>query len=483
MFLRWHLVASNLIFGLLNGMFFWFVLPHEVRQTHATFLCVGSGGIASALGLVFSWRWQRSLNVLNSQFQKLKIGDYSDFIGQTKGVPTELQTLFGGVNEVRKNVKEQLRVSALEKNRLEDILDNISCGIMVTDIDSNVILANNALCHFFGSGNSSLELQGILTRYKNVEDGIGQVLKIGQKISMELTLPGEGPNLDVQMLPFIEEAEYKGVVSVFYDISEMRRVEAVRKDFVANVSHELRTPLTAIKGCAETLESGALNDPQVACRFVTMIGSHADRLNYLLSNLLNLAQLEAEQLKLQVGTHSLINMVEGSIGAIAALAKEKNIKLKMSVDKEIEVSCDRRLVEQALINLLSNAVKYTANEGKVTVHCVAVAKASDKSAFLDQSLSTRHTEVILPHPDSINGQVLVEIRDTGIGIGSADLGRIFERFYRVDKGRSRAMGGTGLGLSIVRHILELHQSSLYVCSELGHGTTFGFSLTLPEIDV
>jgi two-component system phosphate regulon sensor histidine kinase PhoR len=286
-------------------------------------------------------------------------------------------------------------------------------------------------------------------RHAAVQDAIAACMAECQGGEVEVALTG-GPerHLDVQVAPIHAGEGCIGVVTVLFDITHLRQLERMRRDFVANVSHELRTPLTAIKGYAETLSDGALDDREAAARFVGIISSHADRLNRLLDDLLDLSRLESEQMEVELGSFQLKNLVDACVASVGQNAVQKRVAVAGDIPPDIQVTCDAKLIEQALINLLDNAVKYTPEGGQIRV-------------------GTR----------PVGGErIAVYVEDTGIGIPSEDLDRVFERFYRVDKGRSRDMGGTGLGLAIVRHIAEAHGERVSVESALGKGTTFSLEL-------
>lgn len=337
-----------------------------------------------------------------------------------------------------------------EKSRLEVIIESITEGIIVTGRDGRVLLANRALGRLFnlqgnGQGRSAAEV----VRQAAVQQAIESCLQQSRGGTLEVEMAGGGSvlHLDVHVAPILESGACIGVVTVFYDITRLRQLEQMRRDFVANVSHELRTPLTAIKGYAETLADGALDDRMAAERFVGIISSHADRLNLLLDDLLDLSRLESDQFQIDKRVCDLRQLVDNCCAAVRSAADNKKIALQCDIDDEVAVLCDPQHMEQALINLLDNAVKYTPEGGRVGVGM-----------------------------RDIQGVLWLDISDSGIGIPSADQGRIFERFYRVDKGRSRAMGGTGLGLAIVRHVVEAHGEKVQVSSQLGEGTTFSISL-------
>lgn len=335
-----------------------------------------------------------------------------------------------------------------EKSRLEVIIESITEGILVTGRDSRVVLANGALGRLFSL---QLPVQGRpaaeVVRNAAIQEAISSSLEQGAEQSLEVEMTGS-LHLDVHVAPIRRGGECVGVVTVFYDITRLRQLERMRRDFVANVSHELRTPLTAIKGYAETLTDGALDDREIASRFIAIISSHADRLNRLLDDLLDLSRLESEQIQVEKIACSLRALVETCRVSVVGASAQKNISILVDIEADTEVRCDPKFIEQALINLLDNAIKYTPDGGQVRV-------------------STRRDST----------RLWLDVVDTGIGIPSADIGRIFERFYRVDKGRSRAMGGTGLGLAIVRHVVEAHGEKVQVQSTLGAGTTFSLSFT------
>jgi two-component system phosphate regulon sensor histidine kinase PhoR len=237
---------------------------------------------------------------------------------------------------------------------------------------------------------------------------------------------------------------------VLHDVTELRRLERVRQDFVANVSHEFKTPLTAIQGFAETLLAGALDDPSNNRRFLEIIRNHAIRLARLTNDLLKLARIEAGKLEVEFSTVGLMELIEACAETTLLKADRKEITLEIEVPPKLPaVRGDAGLMRDVLQNLLDNAIQYTPHGGHIRV----TADAGDRDA-------------------------VVTVADTGIGIPLADQERIFERFYRVDAARSREAGGTGLGLSIAKHIVEAHGGRLWVESTVGQGSRFSFSIPL-----
>jgi two-component system phosphate regulon sensor histidine kinase PhoR len=245
-----------------------------------------------------------------------------------------------------------------------------------------------------------------------------------------------------------QAANPSGAVVVLHDVTELRRLERVRQDFVANVSHEFKTPLTAIQGFAETLLSGAIDDPQNNRRFLGIIREHAARLARLTDDLLRLARIEAGKLEVQLLPVNVLDMVTGCAETSFLKSSQKQISIDVDLAQELPpMRGDAGLLRDVLQNLIDNAIQYTPPGGQIHV----------------SALAREH-------------EIVITVADTGIGIPLADQERIFERFYRVDAARSREAGGTGLGLSIAKHIVEVHGGRLWVQSEIGAGSRFSFSI-------
>lgn len=373
------------------------------------------------------------------------------------GSTRELRDLGTALDDMRRQIQTHIGQITLEKSRLEAVLTSITEAILVTDQSGRILMGNGTFEKLFGVSDAIEGRMPIeLVRHRDVQDAIEQTLKTGQVVFLDLTRSDSRErHFDVQIAPILQDDHMAGSVTIFYDITELRRLERIRKDFVANVSHELRTPLTTIKGCAATLADGALDNREAAQRFVQMINTHADRLHNLIEDILDLSRIESGALPLKTGVYPVHEMVDSVVGQIRPQAKEKTLTIEIDIKENAQVQCDRKLIEQALLNLLDNAVKYTPEGGKIWIQ-------------------TRDFK----QGENTQTRIALEVKDTGIGIPLSDMDRIFERFYRVDKGRSRAMGGTGLGLSIVRHIMDAHGERVYVESEQGKGSTFG--LTLPR---
>jgi len=409
-----------------------------------------------------------------------------DFHKVPNGSPDPaLRVLSSALGDMQRQVQGRMDQMALEKSRLEAVLTSITEGILVTEENGRVLMANRAFGKLFGvSSDPAGKMPIELVRYRDVQEAIEHSLSSGQVVFLNLTVSDVlERHFDVHIAPIFQNNTCIGTVTVFYDITELRRLERIRKDFVANVSHELRTPLTTIKGCAATLADGALDDPVAARRFVHMINNHADRLHHLVEDVLDLSRMESGKLTLEIDVCRVRRIVDSAIGQVRARAVEKHIALEAEVSENVQVRCDARLIEQALLNLLDNAVKYTPEGGMVSVQVRDFSR--DENAWRRNRVSPESGESRREAQQMAKGgvksdsqRVALEVRDSGIGIPMASLSRVFERFYRVDQGRSRAMGGTGLGLSIVRHIMDAHGERVYVESELGKGSLFG--LTLPR---
>jgi len=333
-------------------------------------------------------------------------------------------------------------------------------GVLVVDGRARILMVNDALRQLLSlSSDVSDRMPVEIIRNAELEEAIRKAMEGGENIALELDLNKAGEKtIEVSVVSIHpsgtrkdEDSEgIRGAVAVFHDITRLKQLEKIRQDFVANVSHELRTPLTTIKGYAETLLDGALKEDQ-AFQFVQVIKRHTDRLTKIVEDLLMLSKIETKEFQLKTESISLPNLMDDIIDFLKEPAEKKKISLsRHETPSSLAIRADRSYLEQILINLLDNAIKYTPEGGRVIV------SAAEK--------------------DSKDIQFSIE--DNGIGIPKEDLSRIFERFYRVDKGRSKELGGTGLGLSIVKHLVQAHGGKVWVESQLAKGSTFYFSLPI-----
>jgi two-component system, OmpR family, phosphate regulon sensor histidine kinase PhoR len=323
-------------------------------------------------------------------------------------------------------------------------------GLLLLDRHRRIYLANRNFKNLFGL---KTELRGKTImealRLHELAELVERVENEGQVFDHELKLPElSGRWLRVNAAVISNSAgEREGIILVFHDLTRLKQLERTREDFVANVSHELRTPLSLIKGYVETLLDGARNDPAIAERFLKIIERNAERLDLLIQDLLTISALESGRMKLDLQPVNLHPLVEKIFSDLHSRAKNKNVKLINGLP-ELAATADANRLEQILANLIDNAIKYGRAEGSVTVG----GKKLD------------------------DGKLEIFVADDGPGIPPEALERVFERFYRVDKARSRDQGGTGLGLSIVKHIAQAHGGEVWARSELGKGATFFFTL-------
>src|SRR3954447_2307789 len=367
----------------------------------------------------------------------------------------EMATLSRSVRAVAERVRQIVEQARLESSRRETILACMAEGVLAVDSSLRVIFCNEAFARAFSTPIPAREglLLYELVREPVLRDILDRVLCSGSTEAGRFQLPSAaGRWFEAQALPFGSTSP-NGAVVVLHDITDIQQQEQMRKDFVADVSHELRTPLAAIRGYAETLLDGALEDAQNNRRFVEIILSHAIRLNNIASDLLVLSELDVNSggpaLPERVSLHEVVN---SAINTVQGAARIRNVTIDGSACGDCSVLGLRFRLEQVLVNLLDNAVKFNRTDGKVEVAC---GYTSD-------------------------GKVRLSVEDTGIGIPSGELKRIFERFYRVDKARSRPAGGAGLGLPIVKELIDRMGGTVSVESQLGRGSKF--IVTLPGFE-
>jgi two-component system phosphate regulon sensor histidine kinase PhoR len=323
-------------------------------------------------------------------------------------------------------------------------------GLLLLDRNRRIYLANRAFKNLFGL---KIELRGKTVmealRVHELAELVERAETEKQVLDYELKLPDLSERwLQVNAAVISNSAgEREGTILVFHDLTRLKQLERTREEFVANVSHELRTPLSLIKGYVETLLDGARNDPVIAERFLKIIERNTQRLDLLIQDLLTISALESERIKLNLQPMELRPLVEKIFNDLKPPAENKNVEL-VSQLPELTATADVNRLEQVLANLVDNAIKYGRAQGRVTVG----GKKLD------------------------DGKLEIFVQDDGPGIPAESLDRVFERFYRVDKARSRDQGGTGLGLSIVKHIVQAHGGEVWVKSELGKGATFFFTL-------
>ena len=370
---------------------------------------------------------------------KDELGELSDTLNE---MARELQKLFLNLNS--------------EREELQGIISAMVEGLVVLDRNGKIVLSNKSFIDILGiSPDTSIigkrfweilqstDFNELVKSASETDAPQSREIRIGEKIYW-----GNGV--------LVSKEQDKKIIVVLHDVTEIKRLEKVKTDFVANVSHELRTPLTSIKGFVETLQDGAISDPEQSARFLSIISGHTDRMNKIISDLLQLSQIESKEFELKIEPFSVKELVEEVVYTLKRSADEKSQSLEVNLysaegsasgGKDLKVWGDKYRINQALTNLVDNAIKYTPEKGTIKIE------------------------------SRVKGELVeIAVIDNGIGIPQNDLPRIFERFYTVDKGRSRELGGTGLGLSIVKHIIEAHGGKVIVQSQLGKGSEFAFTL-------
>ena len=345
------------------------------------------------------------------------------------------------------NSPESLAVTSL----LDATMTGMREGLLVVNRDMRVVASNPAARKLFNPSVTTLQSQRLteLTRnpaiYSAFLDGLKGIERSGVKVE---THGPERQIFDLRVVPIgtVNGNGAEGALGVFFDITRTERLEIVRQEFLSNVSHELRTPLTAIIAFVETLENGAIEDAESCQRFLSIIRKNASRMHSLIDDILELTAIEGGNVQLRAAPADLYRLVQDVCASLAAKAAAQNVTLKNNVEPEVMVYADERRLEQMLTNLIDNGIKFSREHGTVEIS----------------------------HESDTRDKILVH--DNGDGIPSQHLERLFERFYRIDRARSRDMGGTGLGLAIVKHLALLHHGEVTVTSELGKGSTFTIHL-------
>ncbi|MCM3670022.1 cell wall metabolism sensor histidine kinase WalK [Mesobacillus maritimus] len=367
---------------------------------------------------------------------------YEDHIDETGMLSTS-------INILARNLQDLMKSQEVQQDRLSALIENMGSGLILIDKRGYINLINKTYKEIFQVNQNEYlyNLYHEVIEHKEINSVIEEIFMTEQKKRKQVVLPIgiERKHFEIYGVPIISsDKDWKGVLLVFHDITELKKLEIMRKDFVANVSHELKTPITSIKGFSETLLDGAMNDKQTLESFLEIILKESDRLQLLIQDLLELSRIEQHGFSLKLQEIELTTQISEALTILKARAVEKSIQLHFQTDSpNVRIMGDADRLKQVFLNLVANAITYTPSGGSV------------------------YLEVI----DKPN-EAIVTVRDTGIGIEQNEISRIFERFYRVDKARSRNSGGTGLGLAIVKHIMEAHKGMIEVESKVGEGTAF-----------
>jgi len=409
--------------------------------------------LAAGISWVISRRISRPIEQMKKSAEQFAGGDLSHRL--TSPATEEMAGLADAMNQMAAQLDNRIKTIVSQRNKLETVLASMLEGVIAVDSEERIVSINRAAAHLFEEEPANCRNKSIqeVIRSPALQQFIRGALNSPKPAEEDITVYQKKERvIAAKSSPLLDAGEQQiGTLVVFNDVTQLRRLENMRRDFVANVSHEIRTPLTAIKGFVETLQQGRVDEAEEEKRFLGIIQKHVDRLNSIVEDLLTLSriELEDEQKEINAEAVKIIEVFQAAIQLCRLKAEEKKIRIDLDCEKGTTAVLDPALIEQAVVNLLDNALKYSEPQSTI--------------------LLKSHRQ---------NSEVVISVRDHGIGIAQKHLPRIFERFYRVDKARSRNLGGTGLGLAIVKHIAQAHGGYVSVESELGEGSRF--SLHLPQ---
>jgi two-component system phosphate regulon sensor histidine kinase PhoR len=410
--------------------------------------------IAAGISLFVSRRISRPIEKLKKGADFFARGNLSHRMPGTDVV--EIDSLIEALNQMAGQMEDRLNTIVRQKNELSAVLSSMAEGIIAVDMDERIISVNKAAARFFEDVPQNLLNRSIPEAIRNpvLQKFINRALSSKENLEEDITLYQKGERiLYVHHTP-LENAvgQRTGILVVMNDVTHLRKLENMRKDFAANVSHEIKTPLTAIKGFVETLRTGEDVDPKETQRFLSIIEKHVNRLTAIIEDLMKLSKIERqdEDSEIYLEESSVKSVILSAIQTCREKTVAKNITVDLVCPEDLKARFDSRLMAQALVNLLDNAINYSGEKSEIQI----------SAGLKDQELR-------------------ISVQDHGIGIPKEHLSRLFERFYRVDKARSRELGGTGLGLAIVKHIAHAHGGRVTAASIFGKGSTF--SLYFPVL--
>ncbi|NUU63906.1 two-component system histidine kinase PnpS [Paenibacillus agri] len=373
----------------------------------------------------------------------------------------EIGQLAKAINAMADSLQNQLKTIRDNEDLLQSVLDNMTGGILMINEEGEIALLNRAAEHMLDVSNNEMAGQSYqeLKRHYELTRLVDEGVSRREPIHEERSIYNPTERIvRLDGVPMMQDGSYRGMLFLLQEVTDIRRLEKMRSEFVANVSHELKTPVAAVKGFAETLLGGGVTDEKTARSFLQIIYDENERLNRLIGDILELSKIESKRVQLECSPVHVIDFFDSVLETMSKVAEKKNISLSATVPPELFMEGDEDKLRQIFMNLLSNSINYTQDGGNVKV---TVANRME---------------------DDGTEKVIFAVSDTGMGIPRKDLPRIFERFYRVDKARSRSSGGTGLGLSIVKHLVDLHRGNISVESDLGIGSTFTVELPLLQED-
>ncbi|MGD9160084.1 MAG: ATP-binding protein [Desulfobacteraceae bacterium] len=403
--------------------------------------------------LIISRRISRPIEELRKNAEGISKGEFR--FSRPRSNIEEIGNLHNAMKEMVTDLENRISTITRQRNEIEVILASMDEGIIAIDNRENIISINRAAEEIFGTSNMEAQGRSVQEAIRNraFHDFVADVINGDDAVEKEITLfPGEEKYVNGHGTKLVDgDGRQIGALIVLNDITRLKKLENIRRDFAANVSHEIKTPITAIKGFVETLLDGDVTVEQDRQRFLGIISNHVNRLEAIINDLLKLSRIEkdSESGGIEFDNEKVINVLKTAIEICQPTADEKDIKIKLECDESIDAKINSSLLEQAVVNLLDNAIKYSDSGKKVTI-----------KGIMDEN------------------NVKIEVADQGKGIEKEHLPRLFERFYRVDKARSRKLGGTGLGLAIVKHIMQTHSGTISVESTPGKGSIF--KMVLPR---
>ncbi|MEN8200488.1 MAG: ATP-binding protein [Thermodesulfobacteriota bacterium] len=415
--------------------------------------------IAAALVTIFvSRRITEPLEEMTRGAERFAVGEFSPHLIPPEHVATEIATLSQALNSMADQLKDRIATILHQKNELQTVLDSMLAAVLTVDSDDRLISLNSSASTLLGLDKKRSVGQPVQSLIRNFD--LLQMLEgahnSGKAVDNEIEMGANGDNLFLHancVHLYDENNQSFGLLLVLHDVTRLRLLEKMRKDFVANVSHELKTPITSIKGYVETVLDDGLEDRENSIRFLEIALKKANQLNSIIDHLLLLSRIEqqAEVEEIERHLENLQSILEEAVQSCSALAGEKQIALRLDCPETLFVNAHVVLLEQAVVNLIVNAVRYSSEGSEVLIH-------AERKTVDGRSMTS------------------IVVQDFGAGIGEEHLPRLFERFYRSDRARSKKLGGTGLGLAIVKHIAQAHMGDVDIKSKLGEGTSVSIHL-------
>jgi len=402
--------------------------------------------IAFLISLGIASKFSKPLNEMREAAESFAKGNFEKKIFPPKD--RELRSMADSLNAMAAQLSERLKIIGEQRNMQQAVFESMKEGVLAVDYDEKILLINNTACNILSIASSALTgktLQEVV-RITEIQKFFKKVISEGNSQETEVIIQHDGDKvlqLSGTILKDVNDEEI-GVLVVLNDISNLKHLDTLKRDLVANVSHELKTPVTTIKGFIETLQDGAIDDPKKSLRFLEIVLKHIDRLDMIIDDILLLSKLEQnEDSAIELEELPVKPILKSVAEDFEIKSKEKKIKININCEKQLSARLNAHLIEQALSNLVDNAIKYSDKNTSIEI-----------GAYRD------------------NGCLIINVKDNGMGIDAEHLPRLFERFYRIDKSRSRDIGGTGLGLAIIKHIVNVLGGNINVESEAGKGSNF-----------